>query len=99
MKFLQKLFKKNKSDDEKIDARKGQGQERAAELAKGLIIITEQLMPEASGAEKHDVVVTALNELIDIPGLNEAQEQALFGIIIKGAGAAIGLFKKNKKSR
>lgn len=85
---LSGLFKK------KIDGRTGEGQSEAIEVAKNLIGIAEVMMPEAEGAEKHDAVASALNAIIDIPGLNEEQEAVVFGLLIRAAGLAIGLFKK-----
>lgn len=85
--ILSGLFKK------KISPKESNGEDRILMVTKGLVLLVEAFMPGAPGHEKESTVVSILNRLIDIPGLDEEQEAFVFGLIIRTAGLAIGLFK------
>ena len=56
--------------------------QRLGRLLKAACELANDLMPEASGADKKAWVVSLLNKKIDIPVLNEDQEEIVFALMV-----------------
>ena len=56
--------------------------QRLGLLLKAACELANDLMPEASGADKKAWVVSLLNKKIDIPVLNEDQEEIVFDLMV-----------------
>jgi hypothetical protein len=56
--------------------------QRLGLLLKAACELANELMPEASGADKKAWVVSLLNKKIDIPVLNEDQEEIVFDLMV-----------------
>tara|TARA_R110000751_G_scaffold129945_6_gene231903 strand:- start:1109 stop:1417 length:309 start_codon:yes stop_codon:yes gene_type:complete len=56
--------------------------QRLGLLLKAACDMANELMPEASGADKKAWVVVLLNKKIDIPILNEDQEELVFDLMV-----------------
>lgn len=86
---LKALFQRRK----RIDATTEDGQRDAFTVAKHLVGLAEVMFPgSGQGRNKRDAVASALNAIIDLPGLTEEQEQVLFSTLIQAAGLALGLW-------
>tara|TARA_R100000655_G_scaffold59100_1_gene97556 strand:- start:5212 stop:5544 length:333 start_codon:yes stop_codon:yes gene_type:complete len=77
--------KKKKKAPAKRAARKAKRRlavQRLGLLLKAACELANELMPEASGADKKAWVVSLLNKKIDIPVLNEDQEEIVFDLMV-----------------